>query len=173
MLQQSVRKQVVSPVTSLIGGYGCIGCLFVYLYNQDYYTDSTIFTWGVPTTFMGKSIENIYTYYTVLSLLFVHQLFNNWVSSVVYPWIINNVQNKDCNTLEYSNTTSVIIIITFDIYSELNMILLISGMSSQIGFFVSLLLADIVSSLFINIQYLRLKCENRTLTAEPSSEPFI
>lgn len=155
----SFRKGLTSPITSLTGGYICIGSLAVYLYSQGYYGNSTLFTWGVPTSFMGKEITSLKSYYFILFLLFTHQLLNNWVSSVAYPWIINSVQNKDYKSLDYSRVTSVFIVLAFDVYSNLNMILLISGMASQIGFFTALLAADLVSSTVVNVQYLLLKEE--------------
>lgn len=150
-------RRLTSPAVSIAGGYIFI-CVFAgFLYQQGFYTDSTVFAWGVPVTFMGKVIDDKSTYYSILAFLFVHQLINNWVNDVAYPWIINNVQNKECLSLMYGRRTTVILINLFDVYSEFDMILLVSGMASQIGFFVALLSANIIASTVINWQYIKLK----------------
>ncbi len=159
-----LRKQLTSPVVSIVGGYVYIGCFAIFLYTQGFYEESTLFTWGVPVTFMGKVVEDESTYYLILCFLFVHQLINNWVNDVAYPWVINNVQNKESKTLLYSRQTTILVINMFDIYSELDMILLVSGMASQIGFFMTLLAANLVASTAINWQYIKLKDEEREPT---------
>jgi hypothetical protein len=149
-----LKNKLTSPLTSVLGGYTYVGFLAAFLYYNDFYNDSTLFTWGVPVTFMGKTVTDEKTYYLILLMLFIHQLINNWVNDVAYPFILNNVQNKSCNTFIYPKSVTILLINLFDIYSQVDMILLISGMSSQITFFAVLLLANLVASTLINLQYL-------------------
>lgn len=161
-----LRTKLTSPAVSIAGGYVYIGCFAIFLYAQGFYEGSTLFTWGVPVTFMGKVVEDEFTYYLILLFLFVHQLINNWVNDVAYPWIINNVQNKESKTLLYSRGMTITVINLFDIYSELDMILLVSGMASQIGFFVTLLAANLVASTIINWQYVKMKDDSIPVSLE-------
>ena len=150
-------SKLTSQTTSLTVGYIYMTGFGVFLYKQGFYDDSTIFTWGVPVVFMGKKIEDEYTYYTILLLLFVHQLLNSWLSDTVYPWIVNNVQNRECRVITYPKTVSLCMINLFDMYSQFDMILLIAGTASQIPFLLAVLAANLVTSTIVNLSYMREK----------------
>lgn len=130
------------------------------------YNKSSFFTWGTPVTFMGVTITDDTTYYTLLVLFFVHQLINNWINTVTYPWIINCVQDPKSSNLVYSQRTTMLIVNMFALYSELDMILIVSGIISQGAFFVMIILANMVSTSFINWRYIKLR--NQVTTTEPT-----
>jgi len=153
------RSRLTSPLLSVLSGYVYIAGLAVYLYVSGFYGHSSFFSWGVPVTFMGVTVESEQTYYTILGLFFVHQLVNNWVNDVTYPFIVNCIQDPKSVDLVYSRSTCMIIVNLFALYSELDVILIISGVMSQISFFVVLILANMVSSSVINWRYVRGKRE--------------
>jgi len=146
-----------SPMRSVLSGYTYIAGLSVFFYYHSFYSESTLFTWGIPVVFMGKTIEDESTYYLIIALLFIHQLINNWVNSVAYAWIINNVQDEKSEDILYPDVTAMILINLFSLYSELDMILLISGSMSQIPFFLAMMLANVIASSIINWQYISAK----------------
>ena len=67
--------------------------LGIILWAMGLYQKSRFFQWGTPVTFMNVTINDDLTYYSLLGLFFFHQLINNWINTVVYPWIINSVQD--------------------------------------------------------------------------------
>lgn len=153
------NDRLTSPLFSICGGYVYIFILFTIFYFSGFYKNSTFFRWGTPVTFMGTTIEDEFTYYLILILFFFHQLINNWVNDVTYPWILNCVQDPKNINLVYSRKISILIINMFALYSELDVILIISGIMSQLSFFIVIILANIVSVSIINWQYIKKKDE--------------
>ena len=96
-------------------------------------------------------------FYAILALFFVHQLINNWINDVTYPWIINCVQDPKNTHLQYSKKMSLLIVNMFALYSELDMIVIIVGIMSQISFFVAIITANVISVTIINWQYIKKK----------------
>lgn len=160
------RNHMTSPLFSICGGYVYITILVAYLYLNDFYNNSSFFSWGPPITFMGTEIEDSQDYYLLLFLFFLHQLINNWVNDVTYPWILNCVQDPKSKNLVYSRTTSMLIVNMFALYSELDVMLIIAGVMSQMAFFVMLILANMISVSVINWQYIKNKGPNTLLFPE-------
>jgi len=148
-------NKLTSPFLSICVGYVYIAALAGILAAMGMYEKSTFFRWGTPVTFMSVTINDDLTYYTLLALFFVHQLINNWINSVTYPWIINCVQNPKSDILIYSKTVTILIVNMFALYSELDMILIVSGIISQAAFFVMIILANLISATIINWRYIR------------------
>jgi hypothetical protein len=148
-------NKLTSPLLSVCAGYVYIAVLATVLAAMGMYNKSTFFRWGTPVTFMGVIIDDNTTYYTLLLLFFVHQLINNWINSVTYPWIINCVQNPKSEVLIYSKKVTMLIVNMFALYSELDMILVVSGIISQAAFFVMIILANMISTTLINWMYIR------------------
>jgi hypothetical protein len=122
---------------------------------------------------MGTKVENEKTYYFLLFLFFLHQLINNWINEVTYPWIINCVQDPKSNNIIYSKRISMIIINMFSIYSELDVILIISGIVSQFTFFVMIILANIISISLINWQYIKKKDDLLFIPLSSPTSPIL
>ena len=162
-------NKLTSPLYSIIGGYIYIAFLVSTLAINGFYKKSTFFTWGVPVDFMGTTIEDNMTYYSLLLLFFIHQLVNNWVNNVTYPWIVNCVQDPKSKGLVYSKETSLLIVNMFALYSELDVMLIIAGVMSQITFFVVLILANLIAVSFINLQYINDRIEVSFLIEEENS----
>jgi hypothetical protein len=90
-------------------------------------------------------------------MIFFHQLINNWVNSVVYPWIINDIQDHKNRKMHYSTMSSLFLINFFNLYSELDVMLIIMGFTSQISFLVTVTIANIITSTAINYRYIQHK----------------
>ena len=153
------NSKLTSPLYSIIGGYVYIIILASVLYTNGFYHDSSFFSWGVPLKLMGITITENKTFYSILFMYFLHQLINNWVNNVTYPWIITCVQNPKSNDLLYSKKVSILIINMFAIYSELDVVLIIAGVMSQISFFVIIIIANIISESIINWRSIKQKSE--------------
>lgn len=158
-MRSYTSNKLTSPAISLATGYAYILGLSVVLYFFGFYDSSTFFTWGIPVNFMGITVTTYITYFTLLFLLFVHQLINNWINSSTYPWIINCVQDEKSTNLLYSKRTSLLLVNLFDLYSELDVILIVSGVVSQITFVLVLILANLISTSLINWQYIKNKSD--------------
>ena len=148
-------NKLTSPLWSICGGYVYIAVLAGILATMGLYEKSSFFRWGTPVTFMSVTINDNKIYYTLLFLFFVHQLINNWINSVTYPWIINCVQNPKSEVLIYSKKVTMLIVNMFALYSELDMILVVSGIISQASFFIMIILANLISTTIINWRYIR------------------
>ena len=165
-----LKKSVLSPFVSIISGYIYVFIFAIVLANGDF-NNSSFFTWGVPVTYMGKKINDEVTYYLLLIGIFFHQLINNWINEVTYPWIINKVQNKDNKYLEYSKTKTMIIVNIFSFYSELDVVIIVSGIMSQISFFIVIVLANAISTTIISWLYINNK-DNHDFIHHRSFESF-
>jgi len=148
-------NKLTSPLLSICGGYVYIAVLAGTLATMGLYEKSSFFSWGTPVTFMNVTINDNKIYYTLLFLFFAHQLINNWINSVTYPWIINCVQNPKSEVLIYSKKVTMLIVNMFALYSELDMILVVSGIISQAAFFIMIILANLISTTIINWRYIR------------------
>ena len=158
------HNKLTSPLLSICVGYTYIFLLGINLYIMGFYNDSTFFKWGPPIDIMGKKIDDNITFYLLLTLFLVHQLINNWINDVTYPWIINCIQDPKTSNIHYSNKLSLIIVNMFALYSELDMLVIISGIMTQISFFIVIILANIISVTVINWQYIKYKNKETTLT---------
>jgi hypothetical protein len=135
--------------------------MFLGLYLFDFYTDNTFFHWGPPVKFFNKNITSHKQFNYLLLIIFFHQIINNIVSCVVYPWIINSVQDPKNIIMEYSNFTTLFLVNLFDIYSQFDVVIIVSGISSQISFIVIIIIANFITSTVINFFHLKNKDEQR------------
>ena len=149
------KTRITSPLLSICVGYSYMFVVVVVLYTLGFYEKSPFFRWGTPVTFMSVTITDSTSYYGLLALFFGHQLINNWVNNVTYPWIMNCVQDPKNLDRGYSKKVSMIIVNMFALYSELDMILVVSGIVSQVTFFLAVILANVISVSIINWEYLR------------------
>lgn len=130
-----------------------IGMIFL-LYLLGMYENNRYFNWGPPIVFFTRQVDTKTEYYLIHLLLFTHQLINNWVSAVVYPWILNSVQDPKSTGSGYSRKTSLLIINMFDLFSQIDVMLIVVGFGSQVAFIFTITLANLITSTLINKRYL-------------------
>ncbi len=147
----------LSPIHSLVCGYIFMLVVVFVLYGFGIYDNNEYFSWGVPIVFFTHTITSEIMFYMLLLMLFVHQLITNWIYEVVYPWIINTVQNTRETEIRYSKTTCLVIVNMNSLYSQVHLAFIISGITSQVSFLIVLILADIITLSYINWQYLKNK----------------
>jgi hypothetical protein len=145
----------LSPIHSLSCGYGLMCIIIITFYLLGFYDDSQYFGWGPPIEFFYHIIETKTAFYILLFLIFTHQLVTNWIYEVVYPWVINTVQNPRNTTLNYNKPTCLMIVNLNSLYSQIHLAFIISGMTSQISFLVALICADFITLSYINWHYIR------------------
>lgn len=151
------RGKIISPFLSLSVAYIFLVSIIISLYYVGFYQDNAFFSWGPPLTYFGKRIDSWGNFNLILSIVFVHQLINNWVSEVVYPWIINNIQDPKSVRLQYGPRMSLILINLHAVYSQIDLLLLIGGLTSQISFTLIIMLANIITVSIINWKYISQK----------------
>lgn len=159
-------KKTSSPKLVIIIAFIYVIIVGFILYGSGFYKNSTFFNWGVPIKFFGHEVTSEWTFYGLHVLIFFHQIVNNWVNSVVYAWIINNIQDPKNKHLEYSCCISLLIINAFNIYSELDMVFIIVGFMSQISFVVTICVANTITSTYINNKYIVEKIRSPLLAEE-------
>lgn len=145
----------LSPVYSLGCGFAFMIVIVLTFYFTGFYNDSTYFQWGPPVIFFDHNITTTGTFYLLLILVFLHQLITNWIYEVVYPWIINTVQNQKHTTLDRSKPTCLAIVNFNSLYNQIHLAFIINGMTSQISFLLALILADFITLSYINWQYIK------------------
>lgn len=155
---------LTSPVYCLGFGYSYIVILAIIFNKLKLFGNQSFFNWGAPMTLFGNDINDQSTFYIILSLYFLHQIINNWVNNVTYPWIINCIQDPKCKHIGYTPKKALLIINLFSMYSELDMLFIIGGATSQISIFVAIIFANIITSTVINWQYIKEKYQNNKLT---------
>lgn len=121
--------------------------------------ESSFFSFGCseahPIFFFNKKITSMTTFYFLQIMMFVHQLLNNIMNTTVYPWIINVVQNRNCRKLEISIPRALLYVNMFDLYSEIDLVLILIGFNSQISFIITICFANFISTTIINGRYLQ------------------
>lgn len=148
---------ISSPVCSLFVAYIYVLFVSVILFNFGFYKNNSYFNFGPPITIFNNTIESTKTFYVIHGAIFIHQIINNWINTIVYPWIINDVQNSKTTTTRYSKYTSLLLINLFNLYSQIDTMFIIVGLSSQISFLFTMTVANVISSTILNIQYLNAK----------------
>jgi len=151
------RGKVTSPGKIMSVAYVYVLLISIVLYSSGFYKNSSFFAWGPPINFFGQSITSQASFYSLLLLIFFHQIVNNCVNSVVYPWIINSVQDPKNRQMEYSDLTTLFLLNLFDLYSQLDVIFIVMGFMSQISFVCVVSLSNVLTSTYINYQYLKAK----------------
>lgn len=147
----------LSPIHSLVCGYALMIVIILTFYALGFYNDSQYFGWGPPVDFFYHVIETKTAFYILLLLVFTHQLVTNWIYEVVYPWVINTVQNQRQTTLNYSKPTCLLIINLNSLYNQIHLAFIISGMTAQISFLIALIAADFITLSYINWHYIKEK----------------
>ena len=164
------RSKLTSPLVSIVTGYIYVMIMGIILYFLEIYDNSSYFNWGPPLKIINKTIEQNETFYLLLVLTFFHQLINNWINEVTYPWIINCVQDPKNHNLQYTNKVSLFIVNLFAIYSEIDILVIIFGVMSQISFFVVIIMANIISVTIINRYYIKSKIQTPLLSIEVNNQ---
>jgi len=153
----------LSPAYSLGCGYVFLLVVIFTLYGFGVYDDNEYFSWGVPIVFFTHTITSPVMFYMLLLMLFVHQLITNWIYEVVYPWIINTIQNTRETEIRYGKLECITMVNMNSLYGQVHLAFVISGITSQISFLIVLIVADILTLSYINWQYLK----NKTVIQSP------
>jgi hypothetical protein len=157
---------LLSPIYSLGIGHFFTFIIVISLYGAGFYKDSAYFSWGCPIVFFDVIITSTPLFYVLLGITFFHQLTTNLVYDVVYPWIINTVQNPRNTVLEYSKGTCLAIINFNSLYNQIHLAFIISSITSQVSFLIVLIIADFITLTYINWQYIKPKTVGESAMAE-------
>lgn len=149
-----IRQTLTSPVIAMVSAYVYITVIGIILWVTDFYKGNNFFNWGPPINFFNHKIVSTDKFYMLHCLIFIHQLVNNWVNTVVYPWIINEIQDPKSKNLRYSMTCSLFLINLFNFYSELDVMIILIGFTSQISFLFTVTIANIISSTLVNRRHI-------------------
>lgn len=154
--------RLTSPLTAMSCAYVYICIIGIVLWSTDFYKGNNFFNWGPPITFFNHKITTQSKFYSIHILIFFHQLVNNWVNTVVYPWIINEIQDGKAKKLTYTKTCSLLLINFFNFYSELDVMIILMGFTSQISFLFTITIANIIVSTMVNYRHMSNKSYDRS-----------
>ena len=112
------------------------------------------FRWGPPCVLLTQTIEDEGEFYMLLCIYFGHQLINNWVNNTTYPYIINTIQDPKARHVGLTRFQALVLVNLFDFYSTLDTLFIISGVMSQVSFFLAIVVANLITSTFVNGAYL-------------------
>jgi len=141
-----------NPQWAITGGVLEI-LLLVYLLRSWNIVESSFFRIGPPIQLFQYTIEDEKEYIGILFVFFVHQLVFTWLSEVVAPWILNEIQDPKCRTLTFSKSQSILMMNLYYIYFTINSFLLVNISLSQISFLVTILAADLIAVTVVNMHY--------------------
>ena len=147
---------VTSPALSLFGGYSILAIIGCIMYTINIFRSHNFFSWGVPVKIMQTTITDTTDFYIILIIFFVHQIINTWVGDSYYPWLINRVQNKECYDTGYSKKITLIMTGAGTLYEMIDTFVIVSA-SSQISFFVVIVLAQLIVTTYVNWRYMNAK----------------
>jgi hypothetical protein len=148
---------ITSPVVVLSCGYVLLIIISISSRYIGLYTDNEFFQWGPPITIINFKITSDAGFWVLWFVYFIHQLMNTWVSEVVYPWIINEVQDPKANSLRYSRVGSIMLVNLHAIYSTLDMIFIVNGAISQVSLLAAIIFSNVICVTIVNWRYLSKK----------------
>lgn len=151
-----IKNVLLSPPIALTCGFLYLFLSGMVLFFMGFFDKNDFYRWGPPLNIMGKEVEDQITFYTLLLIFFIHQLINSWISEVVYPYIINEVQDLSKKEIRFKKF-AILICSIFAIYSNLDLLVVVNSMFSQASFFVVILLAEFISVILINYNYMQNK----------------
>ena len=157
--RENATGGVTNPWVALLFGYTVLGFFIVVMYILGFYSSSSFFRIGVPVTILNVTITEAWKFHLLLSTFFLHQLSNTWVSEVVYPWIINNVQDRKVGVLDMNRFHALLLVNLNTIYSILDIVFIVTSVS-QISFLFVLVLSNVISVSIVNWSYLKEKETN-------------
>ena len=145
----------LSPPVALSVGYFYVLILIVVFYLFGFYDNNSYFQWGPPLLFFNHTIESSQTFYIFMLVLLIHQLIYNWCIEVVYPFIINNIQQTESTTIPYPKGMCVLLVNANALYNQIHFAIIVGGITSQISFLCLFICADFITLSYINYQYVR------------------
>jgi len=150
---------LTSPLIVQLSGYVFFIIFGVICYFMGFASKNDFFRWGPPVTIIQYEIITYTQFYFVLLMFFVHEMMNAWISEVVYPWIINYVQDPKCKHTGYSNNISLSIVNMNVLYGTLDILFIVSSINSQISFLISIIIGKLLVVSVINRKYILLKSQ--------------
>lgn len=167
MICRKFNNSFISPLLSISVAYIFLILTVISFYYLNFFNNNNYLKWGPPIKLWQFEIKDNFTFYWVLIIYFLNEVVNSFLSESLYPWIVNCIQDPKSRNTFYSQKISITIIIMYTLYSQLNLIFVINGSLSQISFFVSTALGSILTSTYINWNFIqRIKKENKELRYE-------
>jgi hypothetical protein len=163
-----IRGLLTSPLVVMITGYVQLGIVILIGYMSGFYVHGDFFRIGPPLTILHYTIDSWNGFFTVLIVFFMHHLLNAWVSEVVYPWQVNEIQDPKTNILTYSSTMSLLLLNAFAMYSTLDIVFVVTAATTQISLLLAILLANAICVSIVNYRYIQNK-----LLDEPYESIFL
>lgn len=154
MLQLAAPAQpVLSPPVALSSGYAFLVLGGGVLLLMGFFNDSTFLETGPPVRVMGKQVDDWPTFAVLLAFMGIHQLINGWISDVVYPYLVNEVQNVHCAHVRYGRTASNVISTMFNVYSNLDLLFIVDASTSQWTYFTAVVLCNTAVKVWVVDRY--------------------
>lgn len=148
---------LLSIVLTLSFGYVYLIITGIILYYIGFFNESNIFNFGPPVNVAGYIVDTWSGFIVFFFFFFFHQAINSAISTIVYPYIITEIQNKKCTNTQFNKLTSISIAFFFYIYSQLDMFFLITGSTAQFTYIMGMILATTITTTCLNLYHLNSK----------------
>ena len=140
---------LINPLFVQTLGFGylffCIGLLAI----LGYFNFGKFFAWGPPVSLLGFTLNSQGEFYFFWFFYFFHELINAWINQVVYPWIMNTVQDPKTLKVSHSTPTCLFLVSANSVYGTLDIVFIVSSIASQFSFVLALILAQVIAVVVI------------------------
>ena len=150
---EQTREYSLSPPVALGAGYAFLVGGSVVLALMGFFNQNAFLQTGPPVQVMGQQVEDWWTFSVLLVFMSVHQWINGWISDVVYPYLVNEVQNVHCKEERYGRVGSNAISTAFNVYSNLDLLFIVNASTTQWTFFVGIVLCNTLVKVWIVERY--------------------
>jgi len=146
------RKWYANPKFALTIGVLEI-TLLLYTLTSINVIEGQFFRFGPPIHLFQYEINGKAEFAGILFIVFLHQLVFTWLSEVVQPWIMNEVQDPSVKHLSFSKPQTIVLINIYYIYFSLNSVIVVNVSLSQLSFLCVMIVADFIATTSLNIHY--------------------
>jgi hypothetical protein len=147
------REVTLSPPLALGTGYAFLVGGSVVLALMGFFNQNAFLHTGPPVQVMGQQVDDWWTFSVLLVFMSVHQWINGWISDVVYPYLVNEVQNVHCKEERYGRVASNAISTAFNVYSNLDLLFIVNASTAQWTFFVGIVLCNTLVKVWVVERY--------------------
>jgi hypothetical protein len=144
---------IPKPHKIIIPAYIFLVGVVLTFYSFDFYSE--YFKWGPPVKIFGKIIVSQLEFYVFLFIFFFNEIIIALLDEIVYPWVVNCVQDPKSVDMYYSPKTALRLVVLNSIYSSLNLLFIITGSFSQISFFAASLCGSTLVVYITNKRYIK------------------
>lgn len=150
---EQADEYTLSPPLALGAGYAFLLVGGTVLAFMGFFQQNAFLHTGPPVLVMGQQVDDWWTFCVLLVFMSAHQWINGWISDVVYPYLINEVQNVHCKEQRYGRVASNTVSTLFNVYSNLDLLFIVNASTAQWTFFVGIVCCNTLVKVWVVERY--------------------